>query len=108
MRFDRMGTTLEALAARQDFTLTDVLNVFYDLCADIKDARGTAVDKLPPGDEEVAVTRLCWMGRTFLRMAGQIPAESVKRIKSSGWGRCARNWPKARLNWKRWSSGSGS
>lgn len=81
MRFDRMGTTLEALAARQDFTLTDVLNVFYDLCADIKDARGTAVDKLPPGDEEVAVTRLCWMGRTFLRMAGQIPAESVEEDK---------------------------
>lgn len=82
MRFDRMGTTMEALMARQDFTLTDVLNVFYDLCADIKDIRGMAVDKLPPGDEEVAVTRLCWMGRTFLRMAGQIPAESVEAEKS--------------------------
>ncbi len=82
MRFDRMNTTMEALTARQDFTMTDVLNAFYDLCADIKDARGSTVDKLPAGDEDVAVTRLCWMGRTFLRMAGQIPADSVEEEKN--------------------------
>ena len=46
MRFDRMNTTMEALTARQDFTMTDVLNAFYDLCADIKDARGTMTGTL--------------------------------------------------------------
>lgn len=82
MRFDRMETALEALSGHGEITLNDALNVFYDLCADIKDNEGRVIDKLPAKDEESAVTRLCWMGRTMMRIAGNLSLETVEEEKA--------------------------
>ncbi len=79
MRFSRVATTMEAMEKKQLVTLNDALNLFQDLCEDIKDDQNVTADRLPAGDEDEAVTRLAWMCRTIVRMAGQLPVESIDR-----------------------------
>ena len=68
---------MKAMEKERSVTLNDALNLFQDLCEDIKDDQKMTVDRLPCGDEDEAVTRLSWMCRTILRMAGQLPVEEV-------------------------------
>lgn len=69
MKFGRVRESIEALEVADTVTVLDALNIFYDLCEDIKDSENCAVDKLPTGDGEKVVSRLCWAGRTMLRIA---------------------------------------
>ncbi len=77
MRFSRAATSVKALESKQTLTLNDALNVFLDLCEDIKDDQDVTADRLPAGDGDEAVSRLSWMSRTILRMAGQLPVEEI-------------------------------
>ena len=45
MRFDRTRESMEVLERRKDISVYDALNVFYDLCQDVKDSGGGSVDK---------------------------------------------------------------
>ena len=62
MRFSRTETSLKALFGRKQLTLNDVLDLFYDLGADIRDDQKMTVDRLPAEQEEAAVTRLVLAG----------------------------------------------
>lgn len=77
MRFSRTETSLKALFGRKQLTLNDVLDLFYDLGADIRDDQKMTVDRLPAEQEEAAVTRLSWLGRTLLRIFGRLPVEAM-------------------------------
>ena len=77
MRFSRTETSLKALSGRKQLTLNDVLDLFYDLGADIRDDQKMTVDRLPAEQEEAAVTRLSWLGRTLLRIFGRLPVEAM-------------------------------
>ncbi|HIZ45032.1 MAG TPA: hypothetical protein H9672_10025 [Firmicutes bacterium] len=83
MRFSRVATTIKAMEQKQSLTLNDALNLFQDLCEDIRDDQNVTADRLPCGDEDEAVTRLAWMCRTILRMAGQLPVESIDQDRLS-------------------------
>ncbi|HIS55656.1 MAG: hypothetical protein ACLU6W_08240 [Lachnospiraceae bacterium] len=71
MRFDRTRGSMDALEKKTELTAADALNLFYDLCGDIKDQTGEAADRLPVGDSGMTVTRLNWAGRMLLRMAAK-------------------------------------
>ena len=83
MRFDRARESIEALEASGAVTVMDALNVFYDLCEDIRDSETSGVDKLPPGDTDRMVGRLCWAGRTLLRISKSNP-EAVAGTDKAG------------------------
>lgn len=83
MKFDRARESIDALEASGDVTILDALNVFYDLCEDIRDSKAGAVDKLPPGDEDRMAGRLCWAGRLLLRIA-KSNAEAVAGTDKAG------------------------
>ena len=51
MRFSRTETSLKALSGRKQLTLNDVLDLFYDLGADIRDDQKMTVDRLPAEQE---------------------------------------------------------
>lgn len=86
MRFDRARESIEALEASGAVTIMDALNIFYDLCEDIRDSEASTVDKLPPGDPDRMVGRLCWAGRTLLRISKSNPeavagTDNAKRLE---------------------------
>ena len=83
MRFDRTRESMEALEARKDMTVLDVLNLFYDLCEDVKDEQGVAIEKLDSGERERMVTRLSWVGRTILKIVKSQPMEEIEEEKKA-------------------------
>ena len=81
MRFDRTRGSMDALEKKTELTAADALNLFYDLCGDIKDQTGEAADRLPVGDSGMTVTRLNWAGRMLLRMAAKPEMKTVDEEK---------------------------
>lgn len=73
MRFNITRSSIEALEQRGEITIIDALNVFFDLCEDVKAETGTPVFRLPVGSEEESVGRLNWAGRTIMRIADKNP-----------------------------------
>lgn len=73
MRFNITRSSIEALEKRGEVTIFDALNVFYDLCEDVKAEMGTPVFRLPVGNEDESVGRLNWAGRTIMRIADKNP-----------------------------------
>lgn len=87
MRFGRTRASLDALQSRSEVTALDVLNIFYDLCEDIKEEAGEPTEKLISGDEGTLVTRLGWTGRKILKIAenqplGEIETRRRERLKN--------------------------
>lgn len=72
MRFSRAKESLAVLENAKEATIYDALNVFYDLCEDLRQENG-AIDKLPAGNEGQMVRRMCWAGRTLLKIAEAHP-----------------------------------
>lgn len=72
MRFSRAKESLAVLENAKEATIYDALNVFYDLCEDLRQENG-AIDKLPAGNEGQMVQRMCWAGRTLLKIAETHP-----------------------------------
>ena len=68
MRFDRTRESLEVLERRKDISVYDALNVFYDLCQDVKDSGGGSVDKQALGGGDDAVLRVCWACQMMLKI----------------------------------------
>lgn len=73
MKFTISRSSIEAIEKRSEVTIIDALNVFYDLCEDIKNESGESVFKLPVGDEDAMVNRLNWAARTIVRVAEKNP-----------------------------------
>lgn len=73
MRFNITRSSIETLEKRDEITIIDALNVFFDLCEDVKAETGTPVFRLPVGNEEESVGRLNWAGRTIMRIAEKNP-----------------------------------
>ena len=84
-KFERAKESLKALEQQDNLTIYDALNVFYDLCEDIRTATG-AVDKLPAGNDEQVVGRLCWAGRMLLKISDKHPEiiENTRKAQNSG------------------------
>ena len=80
MDLERSKRTMRRVADRDQVAVEDVLNVFYDVCQDIKDGTGSAVDKLPCLDESELYRRLPWLARTVLRICRQ----NESRISDEG------------------------
>lgn len=68
MRFDRTRESMEVLERRKDISVYDALNVFYDLCQDVKDSGGGSVDKQALGGGDDAVLRVCWACQMMLKI----------------------------------------
>lgn len=83
-KFERAKESLKALEQQDNLTIYDALNVFYDLCEDIRTATG-AVDKLPAGNDEQVVGRLCWAGRMLLKISDKHPEIIENTRKAQNW-----------------------
>lgn len=73
MNFERARASIVALEKRDEVTIIDALNVFHDLCEDISDSENASVETLPVGDADAVLMRLCWFGRTLLKVAEKNP-----------------------------------
>lgn len=82
MRFNIARSSIEALEERGEITIIDALNVFFDLCEDVKAETGTPVFRLPVGNEDESVSRLNWAGRTVMRIADKNPEILAKCDKT--------------------------
>lgn len=81
MRFSRAKESLAVLENAKEVTIYDALNVFYDLCEDLRQENG-AIEKLPAGNESQMMRRMCWAGRTLLKIAEANPDYIEKSEKS--------------------------
>ena len=68
MEIYRASGTLKEYSKKNKLTAEDVLNVFYDLCEDVKDETGSPIDKADIGDEDNFVLRLGWASRLIARL----------------------------------------
>lgn len=73
MNLERTRASIVALEKRENVTIMDALNVFRDLCEDIHDSEAAAIEKLPVGDADAVISRLCWFGRTLIKVAEKNP-----------------------------------
>lgn len=82
-RFERTKESLKILEQQDKLTIYDALNVFYDLCEDVRTTSG-AVDKLPAGDNEQIVGRLCFAGRMLLKISDKHPEiiENTRKVQN--------------------------
>lgn len=69
MNLVRTEASIKALKNQKNATIVDALNIFYDLCKDIKDNEGTLIHKLPVGDENAVVNRLVWGSNQLQKIA---------------------------------------
>lgn len=83
-RFERTKESLKVLEQRENLTIYDALNVFYDLCEDVRQASGS-VDKLPVGNDEQIVGRLCFAGRMLLKISDKHPEIIENTRKAQNW-----------------------
>lgn len=76
MNLIRTEADIEALKLKNNATIIDALNIFNDLCKDIKEHEGTLLHKLPVGDETFVVNRLIW-GSNQLRKIAKYNEDAV-------------------------------
>ena len=69
MKLERTTRNLARLEQRDRLAVEDALNFFYDLCLDVKESTGTAVDATQAEDVDMLYKRLPWTGRFVLRVA---------------------------------------
>lgn len=69
MELIRTEASIKALKNKKNATIVDALNVFWDLCQDIKKHEGTLIHKLPIGDENSVVNRLIWGSNQLQKIA---------------------------------------
>lgn len=86
MKFERTLDSLEVLEKQENLTMFDALNVFYDLCEDVRSS-GESIDKLAVGDEDQAVGRLCWAARTLVRISDQHSEMISNSRRAEAWER---------------------
>lgn len=67
MKFGRLRDGIEQMRGRGDIAVEDVLNLFYDLCEDVREETGRPVDQLEPRNEDALMRRLPWTGNVFVK-----------------------------------------
>ena len=67
MRFGRVHDGLEQMSNRSSLAVEDVLDLFYDLCEDVREETGTPVDQLEMRNEDALMRRLPWTGNIFVK-----------------------------------------
>ena len=60
MIFGRTRDSLERFRDKETVTADNVLDLFYDLCEDVKEETGTPVDRLPVSSVDGLMRRLPW------------------------------------------------
>lgn len=69
--YNGVYSTLKRMEERNTFTIQDALNVFQDICEDIRRETGSPIEKQPVGDIESVVTGLCSTARTIAKIYRQ-------------------------------------
>lgn len=67
MRFGRVHDGLDQMSNRSSLAVEDVLDLFYDLCEDVREETGTPVDQLEMRNEDALMRRLPWTGNIFVK-----------------------------------------
>ena len=67
MKFDRTITTLNILNKKHDITILDTINIFFDICEDIR-AEDKSIATLQTGEIKDFIIKLSWFGQTFLQI----------------------------------------
>lgn len=68
MKFDRVHDTLRWAEEKEEMTILDALDIFYDLCEDIRDGKGRVLEDLSVGDAKGLTGRFCWLERMLARI----------------------------------------
>ena len=68
MIFGRTRDSLERFRDKETVTADNVLDLFYDLCEDVKEETGTPVDRLPVSSVDGLMRRLPWTGNLIRKI----------------------------------------
>ena len=84
MNFGRLHDGLEQMRERNQIAVEDVLDLFYDMCEDVREETGRNVDQLGLRSEDALMRRLPWTGNLLNRIyrtnKGQFQTQTRMKI----------------------------
>lgn len=91
-------STLKRIEERDNITIKDALDVFQDLCKDIKIRTGNTIEKQPAGDIDELVTGICSVARTIARIYQQNEEIFAEQQYQARWEKANKKFEVTRTN----------